>query len=612
MKIRIKRAAAALSAFLILITLGGCLPQSQKLVPADAAAEAEMAPSGRYTASAQGYGGTVRLVVTLQGGILEKIEVEDNDETKGIGSLAIETLPLEILKNQSLAVDCVAGATVTSRAIIEAVGKAVKRAGLSPETMQLEAEIENQRTARVVQTDIVVIGAGAAGMTAAISAHDLGTAKVALVEKESFAGGSSRLADDGVNAAYTDVQRENGISDSIELFLTDTIVSGHEINDTALAEVLTENSAGVIEWLKEAAGAVLDKVILSEGSSHERTHVTDEGNSTGEYISEKLINAVHERDIPLYLGAAATEIVLDENGAVAGVCALSQDTSYYFDCKAVIIATGGFGANSSMIISARPAYRKFAPLISACADGSGIEMARNVGAATVDMEHIQLWPAIHKGTGTEISGRLFSYGAILVNAQGERFANETGKSEGLCETILEQTGGFAYLIYDSEAASDCEAAARYLRRGIAIKGESAADLAQKLALPPDVLEATLDDWQKIKEAGVMGRDIKFGREILDTYAVTTPPFYALKVAPGIVSTMGGVKIDAETRVEGADGEAIAGLFAAGEVTGAVHGDGPLAGSRLTDAMVFGKVAASSAALYCEEQKALKESEQPLQ
>ena len=429
------------------------------------------AVSGDFTGTAKGFGGDVNVTVTLTEGVITNVTAEGASETQGIGSVAIEKLPAEIAATGSIAVDTVATATITSNAIIEAAKAALTAAGVNAEDYNVA--VEKGQAEDVIRTaDVVVIGAGGAGMSAAITAADAGKT-VVIVESQPMVGGNTVRATGGMNAAKTALQDANtfgeqaglektlasietswadnavvvelantvkaqweeyqknptGYFDSKELMQLDTIIGGKGLNDAELVKTMVEGTESGIEWLA-SIGADLTSVGSFGGASVKRIHrpVNAEGKtvSVGSYIVPILEKNVTERGIEILFETTATEIRM-ENGAVAGVNAVTADGgNVIVNAKAVILATGGFGANLEMVAQLKPELEGFMTTNAAGIQGQGIAMATAIGAATVDMEQIQIHPTVQFDSSSLITERLRGDGAILVNALGKRFIDEVG------------------------------------------------------------------------------------------------------------------------------------------------------------------------------------------
>ena len=465
----------------------------------------------------------------------------------------------------------------------------------APETTP-EQEAENND-----KFDVVVIGAGGAGMTAALQAVQNGDKNVVILEKMSVTGGNTTRSTGGLNAAATSLQKEKGIEDSVDLMIEDTIKGGKERNDRELVRVLAENSAAAVDWVNSIGGDLTD-VGRMAGASVDRCHRPSGGAAVGPMLVSTLNSALAEYDIPVRLETTATEILVDETGAVKGVRAKDADGEYVIDCTAVIVATGGFGANSEMVVQYNPNLAGFITTNHPGATGDGIVMAIAAGAATVDMDQIQTHPTVEPTSATMYTEAVRGNGAILVNAEGKRFVSELETRDVVSAAILEQTDDFCWLVFDETVRQSLKAIEGYINAGILVEADSVEELAEKIGADPAVLKETIDTYNGYVASGV---DEEFGRADMKV-SLETPKFYAGKCAPAVHHTMGGLKIDTSACVLNEQGEAIPGLFAAGEVTGGVHGANRLGGNAVADIVVFGRVAADSATAYVQEKTGFTE------
>lgn len=455
-----------------------------------------------------------------------------------------------------------------------------------------ETPVDTGAELETKSADIVVIGAGGAGMSAAIKAVQDGATNVVIVEKTGMAGGNTTRATGGLNASETSFQERDGIEDSNQLFIDDTMKGGKNINDLELVTYMAENSADALDWVNEM-GADLTVVGLFGGASVKRIHRPSDTSAVGPVLVKTLLSVVEKNNIPVLYNTKAEEILTDDNGAVKGVKVTDENGSYIIECKAAVIATGGFGANSEMVVQYKADLAGFGTTNVAAATGDGIAMGTAAGAATVDMEQIQTHPTVHPETQTMYTEAVRGNGAILVNKEGARFTNEMGTRDVVSAAILEQTDGQAWLVFDQAVRESLKAIEGYIKAGIVTEAATIEELAAAIGADEATLTATMADFAAAVENGEAD---EFGREGLEL-PLTTPNFYACLVAPAIHHTMGGLKINTAAEVLTAEGTAIPGLFAAGEVTGGVHGANRLGGNAVTDIVVFGKTAGASANAY---------------
>lgn len=558
------------------------------------APEGDLFIPGTYTETATGFGGPVDVTITVSEDKIEEVKIEGDQETENIGSFAVDMLDDRIMEAQSPNIDALTGATVTSNAILGAAKKAMRDAGADLNAFPAKEEEEvAEKDKKDLDTDVVIIGAGGAGMTAAINTAQAGK-DVILLEKMPYAGGNTTKATGGMNAAETHYQAEQGIDDSVEQFVEDTMEGGHNINDKDLVTTLAENSAEAIDWL-DSIGAPLPKVSFSGGATNARIHAPEDGSGVGAYLVTSLLKKMDELDINVMYDTKATSLI-SKDGTVTGVKAESRDTEYTINAKAVILATGGFGNNEDMIVQYRKDLKGTVTTSAPGITGDGIVMAEDVGAGLVDIEQIQLHPTVEQKTSMLITESVRGDGAILVNQDGKRFTDELLTRDVVSAAELEQPGSYAYIIFDQRLRDGLKAIEKYVSTGITVQGDTIEELAEKIDVDPATLAETLKNWnQYVADQN----DPDFGRTTGMDQDLSQAPFYAIKIAPGIHHTMGGVHIDTDARVIDKDGNPIPGLFAAGEVVGGVHGGNRLGGNAVADVVVFGKIASESAVDWCD-------------
>lgn len=547
---------------------------------------------GVYEASAQGKMGPVKVKVVVEGGRIKSVDVVEHNETPFLSDAAISEVPAAIVAAQSADVDSVTGATVTSDAIKDAVRAALKGAVLSTGVSgpAPAASTSDKATAQSYDVDVAIIGAGGAGLSAAVEAAKSG-ASVIVLEKMPMVGGNTVRAVGGINAAGTRFQAAKGINDSPELFYQDTLKGGKNLNDPSLVRTLANKAAESVEWLI-SMGADLSDVTISGGASVPRTHRPADGSPVGVTVVKTLNSEAQRLGIKILLNTQATEIMTDANGKVTGVKAVQKGSiPVTVKAKAVVLATGGFGANQDMVTKYRPELKGFGTTNHPGATGDGLVMAEKLGAAFVDIDQIQIHPTVIPGTGILVTEAVRGDGAILVNRQGQRFINELETRDVTSAAVLKQPGKTAFLIFDQGLRSGLKAIeefANYL-----VSADSIEALGSKLGIDGKTLAATVASYNKFVAAG---KDEAFGRKNL-AREIKEGPFYAVEITPGVHHTMGGVKINTSAQVIARNGQPIPGLYAAGEVTGGVHGANRLGGNAVADIVTFGRIAGENAAAY---------------
>ena len=438
-------------------------------------------------------------------------------------------------------------------------------------------------------TDIVIIGGGGAGMTAALEAHSQG-AKVILIEKMPMLGGNTVRAEGGLNAAGTPYQEAAGIKDSPELHFEDTMKGGKNLNNPDLVRTLTNNAAASVEWLKEN-GAELSEVGRAGGASVNRIHRPKGGEAAGNFIVVALKKKLQDEKFDVRMQTTAKELVKNDEGVVTGVKVTDKEgKEYTINAKSVILAAGGFGANMDMIKGYQPQLEGFSTTNHPGATGDGTTMAEKIGAKLVDMKEIQIHPTTIPGQGVLITEGVRGDGAILVNTDGKRFTNELLTRDVVSQNILAQPGKVAYLIFNDKLRSKLKATEVYFGMDLVKEGATPEELAAQIELDPAVLAETLKTYNGFVASG---KDTEFERPDLEL-SFEQGKYYAIQITPGIHHTMGGVAINPQAQVLDTNDKVIAGLYAAGEVTGGVHGANRLGGNALADIITFGRIAADEA------------------
>lgn len=452
------------------------------------------------------------------------------------------------------------------------------------------ANYTNVKPSSVESTDILIVGSGATGFTAALEAYDSG-AKITIVEKMPIPGGNSQLAAGGMNAAGTPYQVKRGINDNPDLMYNDTFKGGKNIANPALVKILAERSVESIKWLADR-GAVLDHPGQGGGASVPRMHGPSGGAFAGPYLSAFFREQVKNKNIDLRLNSMVVRLVTDDKGAVTGAIIKGKHSGFYqMNAKAVILATGGFGANPDMVARFRPELRETATSNQPGTQGDGIVMGEKIGAATVDLKEIQLNPTLLVGSPVIVSEIVRGAGGVFVNRDGVRFISELTTRDVTSAAILKQKGASAFIVFDQRVRDSVKQtnAAFHLKK--AYEGNTIAELGKAMGVDPKTLEATIAKYNSYVDAKA---DPDFKRPKLD-HKVNTPKYYAIEIKPAIHYTMGGLKFNEKCQVLNTKGEPIKGLFAAGETTGGVHGANRLGGNSMSETITFGRIAGRSAA-----------------
>lgn len=552
---------------------------------------------GTYVGEAKGYRGEVKVEVKTSKNKIEEVKVIKNTDTPIISESAAKKVPEQIVKYQSLRVDGVSGATGTSRALTSAVRNALKNSGADLKELNKKPVIEAKKLAKETQNkDVVVVGAGGAGLVAAIEAKNNGAQNVIVIEKMAFAGGNTLISGGEYAAPNNWVQVKKGLKDSNDAFYNDILKGGDNEGDPKLVRVLADNALSGAEWLKDYINMTFeDRQMFFGGHSVERSLVPQ--GATGVEMISKLLAKAEELNIPVLYETPATELIVDK-GRVTGVKAVSEDKEYTFLAKdGVILATGGFGSNLEM----RVKYNKdvdenILSTNTVGITGDGITMAEKIGAQLEDMPFIQTYP-----TCDPISGALLYFGdvrliggSILINQEGKRFVEELERRDVISMAIKNQTGNAAYQFCDeaqvklSGVAEHHEDEMNYLfNNKLLVKADTVKEAADFFGIDAAELEKTV---AKYNQYAKDGKDLEFNKRGKLTPFEAKGPFYIMKAVPAVHHTMGGVKIDENARVINTKGEVIKGLYGAGEVTGDIHGTNRLGSDAIADITVFGRIA----------------------
>ncbi|KRL90373.1 flavocytochrome c [Limosilactobacillus ingluviei] len=444
------------------------------------------------------------------------------------------------------------------------------------------------------QYDVIVIGSGATGLTAAIQARELGL-DVVVLEKESQLGGNTNRASSGMNAAETNVQLKHGVIDNVADFFHETYQDGGRLNDKDLLGYFVYHTAPALAWLADH-GIPLTDLTITGGMSRKRTHRPASLAPIGSFLIQRLLHVVREAEIPVFAPVKVTELLKEASGAISGVKVVAAGTERRVAAQAVILATGGFGASKEYISRFRPDLVNYKTTNQPGATGDGLQLAEAVGAELMQMDLIQIHPTVQQDhphvylIGEAVRGE----GAILVNDQGQRFVNELATRKIVSNAITALPAHSAYLILDQGIRDHVKALEFYDQVGLVVHGATLAELAAKLQIDPGNLQATVTAWNTAVQAH---HDEAFHRTTGMERGIEQPGFFAIHVAPAIHYTMGGIHITPKTQVLDGNGQVIPGLFAAGEVAGGLHGNNRVGGNSIAETVVFGRQAGQQVTLY---------------
>ncbi len=558
-----------------------------------------------YETTVNGHNGPITVSVSTSGKKITNVEILDDRETIGVGKCAVAMMPERILRAQSLNVDTVSGATVTSGAILAGVEQALLENGI--DTAYLKKPLPSVTAPdETLCADVVVVGGGGAGLCAAISAEQHG-AKVLVLEKLDFPGGSTNVSEGALNAVDPKRQKPMGIEDSVDNFISQTYHGGHETGNMALITYMCENALSSVEWLESLGAEFKDTVGMATGALFQRSHypVTPSGNS---YIRVFEEYAASHENLELRTGVEVTGLIT-EDGRIAGVSGKAGDGHVVtVTAPSVIVATGGFGANKQMLAEYNTGVWSHVNLtelgctnLSRAACGDGIRMAAAIGADVTGMSDIQIHPCGTPGTGLMENIRTSGRNRIFVNSRGRRFVNESAARDVLSQAIFDQEGGTYWIVvnsvrYPARDFRDSNGATieNMAARGCITEADTPRELAEKCGMDPDALQESLDSYNAVVR-GEKTDEFGFLADSPDDRELTEGPWYACRKVPTVHHTMGGLVIDTNARVLDTSGTPIPGLYAAGEVTGGIHGQNRLGGNAIADLMTFGRKAGEMAA-----------------
>ena len=572
-----KKVISILSVFLCLtLGLAGCTA-----APAGggnpAPAEAGMVP-GDYLGVGNGRNGPIVVKVTLGADSIDAVKVVSERETHNTGSVPIQQYPDLIVQNQTLDLDIVSGATISSAAFLNAVRNAVTQAGGDPAqfTGKVSADVPHEDTT----ADVVVVGAGGAGMTAAISAANAGK-KVILLEKLGFVGGTSNYS----------IESFGAIGDKTHIALGSDVTADEQAatltkqnpNGTAEAfSVLTHNNGAAADWLR-TIGAQLT-VASGQVSSTSSREVGEFGNTIVSALKAECAKA----GVDVRVNSKAAELVM-KDGMVDGVKVSTKQGDYTISAKAVVIASGGFGANNKMVAEYAPTLKDYKGSCSPGGTGDGHLMAQAAGADLKNMDYIRVnftYTTAENGYFYYM-GSLFNTGAIFVNKDGQRFVNDQG-GYGVGPQVVAQ-GGSGWAIFDNSLVAGVKDVREYEKLGLFVSANTIEELADKIGVNKENLVKTINNY---KGYVANGKDEEFGRAMLNM-TFDEAPYYAAPMTCRVQGTFGGINTDVQAQVLNTEGTAIPGLFAAGECAN----DGTWGANPAAVNLVFGRIAGQNAAAY---------------
>ena len=556
------------------------------------------------TAEGTGVGkhGDITVAVTFDAGKIQDIKIVKNAENPILAKKVFTDLKDQVVALSSTDVDLVSGATFSAKGFIDAVNDAAKKAGVTLAKADKKALKKAARELpKTSNYDVVVIGAGGAGFSAAITARNAG-ANVVLLEKMPAVGGNSLISGAEMNVAKNWVQPKLGINDdSPELHAQDTFKGGDGKGDMKVINVMTHEALDAAKWCRDYLGVRFEDDNLFFFGGHSRKRALIPVGHTGTEFIAKFQAKADELGIPVITNMKAEELIKDKDGRVVGVKATMDGSEYTFNAKGgVVLATGGFGANPEMVKKYNPKIdERFKTTDAPGTTGEALYMAERAGAQLVNMGYIQTYPICDPISGAiELIADARFDGAIMLNQEGKRFVEELQRRDVLSEAILNQTGRYCWVLWNDKIgsisntvkahANEYEA---FTKQGIMTTCDDLKCIADFTKIPFDQLQKTV---KRVSDMAGKGNDKDFNHRagLMD---MQQGKYYVIKAVPSTHHTMGGVRINEKAEALTAEGKVIPGLWAAGEVTGVTHGTNRLGGNAYTDIIVFGRIAGEAAA-----------------
>ena len=522
------------------------------------------ATDGEYTVTSPGFYGELNVTVVIEGGAISDIIVKDCPETPELGGKAIEMMTMEMIDENTSGVDSVSGATVTSAYFRRAVNAALKEAN-APESMTAKVA-PYEKTTETLECDVLVMGSGTAGLSAAIAAAEAG-ANVLVIEKQDIPGGSA-VTSAGIVYAPVD---ESDKAAMVQYYMDRAEGNANE----ALLTFYADNALDTIAWLESLGVQWL--MTVPAGTAPEpraRFSMTAEGvGMTGAALVNPMLAKLDELGVPVLCGMRGTELLVDEAGAITGAKVDSDIADYQIDAKSVILATGGFDASKEMKAKYSPVAENDFPLSSKGNVGDGINMGMAIGAATEFKGGVIGFDFVDGSLPASGMNAVAMYCSSYVQPDGTFVSKVIDYP--ITYTAIKTLGvDHFYGLYDAAGAGTAEAAVAV---GFGWKGDTVEALAEATGMDAEKLAAAIEQDPDLKEA----------------------PYYAVMVKPTTIGSMGGLVIDTDARVLKDDGSAIPGLYATGEVAngGFYNVEYPASGSSLSLGMTFGLEAGRNAAEY---------------
>lgn len=587
------------------LALVGCAPSAKGESVSATGSETQGGASVAATGTGMGKKGAMEVEVVVTDGAIERISVLRSHETPTLGDAATKALTDLIIDRQTLDVDMVTGATTSSMAFVDAVSSALDALGMdSNEWKKRDRAAFERKEPLPDNADVVIVGSGGAGLAAGLTAAEQGK-RVVILEKMGVFGGSTSLSGGETAAPGTWRQRREGIEDSVELLKNDMLIGGDNEGDPDLVEVIATKAPDTVDWLTyNGCVSWAAKLMFFGGHSVKRSLVPI-SHSGSELVSKLIDRAGEFENLSMVANVKVTNLVQNEDGSIGGVKLEDQLTgeTSTLTSKAVVLATGGFGANVDMRVENNPDMgEKVLATVAKGAMGDGLVMGQEIGADLVDMGYIQTYPTCDPENGSLLYTGDFRVEdrAIMVNKEGKRFVEELERRDVLSKAIVAQTGGVAYMLFTEQAEADLkllektypEEYENVSSRGVLVYGDTLEEACESFGVDAAALKETIETWNSYCE---QGEDPEFHYRSAMNPLETDGGFYLLEHTPAVHYTMGGLRINVNAEVLDRDGSPIPGLYAAGEVAGGKMGTNRLGATSMLDIFGFGQIAGANAA-----------------
>lgn len=572
-----RNATFLLTASLSMTLLAGCQSTSGEDANKETNNDSETTElkDGTYNAAAQGYGGELELEVVVESGEIKDIDVLEHKESSPVYSRAFPVIKERILEDQTPDVDTVSAATFTSHAVKTAVADALKDAGHDFGKIEFTSEPKEieKKELEDVETQLVIVGGGPAGLSSAISAKQAGVEDVILIEKLDILSGNGKFDMNFFDMINSEAQKEAGQEISVE----DFIEMKEEVKDSdERVKAWAEENFRIDEWLR-------DMDIELNYAYGDTGHMAEDDEYAGEHIQEHLEKTAFDLDVDIRTGTKGLDLIMDGNKA-AGVKVENKEGYYNINADAVIIATGGFSANDELLEEYALGSEVVETSNQMGATGDFIEVFKDHDLKLDHMDDLSVFKTIITNR-RDLTGGADDF--ILVNKDGERFIDENSGGLDFAHAILDQEGEQAYYLYDQKAYESFYRLRKHVNLGYHAQADTLEELAETLNIDSDNLIKTVDEYNDVIEN--KEEDPFRGEDISERIFAEKGPYYGVPVESAIHMTKGGVVANEKAQVINNSDEPVEGLYAAGEVTDT--------SGAYSASVIFGKISGKEAGKY---------------